>query len=201
MEPWTADQIPKSLKKLLSEDYSFTIPAKPKKESVSNYDGTVKFLVELEDGALVESVLMPEKNRITVCLSSQVGCAQACSFCYTGRMGLKRQLTAGEIVGQVQMANKWLLDHPEWKKERGYDMKQRVTNVVFMGMGEPLDNTDNVVKALKIFTETYGLQMARKTFCFYSRTFGWHKTTSRRLSWSCPSPSLFMQQLKEKEVS
>ena len=60
------------------------------------------------------------------------------------------------------MANKWLMDHPEWKEERGYDQKQKVTNLVFM-MGEPLDNTDNVVKALKIFTEPFGLQMARKT--------------------------------------
>ena len=162
LEPWTGHQVPKSLQKILQEGYSFTIPAKAKKESISAYDGTVKFLVELADGALVESVLMPEKNRITVCLSSQVGCAQACSFCHTGRMGLKRQLTAGEIVGQVQMANKWLMDHPEWKEERGYDQKQKVTNLVFMGMGEPLDNTDNVVKALKIFTEPFGLQMARK---------------------------------------
>ena len=86
LEPWTGHQVPKSLQKILQEGYSFTIPAKAKKESISAYDGTVKFLVELADGALVESVLMPEKNRITVCLSSQV-CAQACSFCHTGRMG------------------------------------------------------------------------------------------------------------------
>ena len=160
--PWTGLQVPKALQKILQEDYSFTLPVRAKKESISTYDGTVKFLVELNDGSLVESVLMPERNRITVCLSSQVGCAQACSFCHTGRMGLKRQLSAGEIVGQVQMANKWLMDHPEWKEKRGYPKSQKVTNVVFMGMGEPLDNTDNVVKALQIFTEPFGLQMARK---------------------------------------
>ena len=114
--PWTGLQVPKALQKILQEDYSFTLPVRAKKESISAYDGTVKFLVELNDGSLVESVLMPERNRITVCLSSQVGCAQACSFCHTGRMGLKRQLSAGEIVGQVQMANKWLIDHPEWKE-------------------------------------------------------------------------------------
>ena len=149
--PWTGLQVPKALQKILQEDYSFPLPVRAKKESISAYDGTVKFLVELNDGSLVESVLMPERNRITVCLSSQVGCAQACSFCHTGRMGLKRQLSAGEIVGQVQMANKWLMDHPEWKEKRGYPKKQKVTNVVFMGMGEPLDNTDNVVSSANIY--------------------------------------------------
>ena len=75
---------------------------------------------------------MPEKNRITLCLSSQVGCRQACTFCHTGRMGLIRQLAVEEIVGQLVMANRWLRQHPEWLQAQRLAPRTRITNVVFM---------------------------------------------------------------------
>lgn len=136
-----------------------TQPPELAKALVSAYDGSVKFLVRLADGAEVESVLMPETNRITLCLSSQVGCAQGCVFCHTGRMGLKRHLTAGEIVGQVVAAERWLAAHPEFRQGARMAAKQRVSNIVFMGMGEPLDNVDAVAIALAILTDPYGLAL------------------------------------------
>ena len=114
----------------------------------------------MSDEALVETVLMPEKGRITVCISSQVGCAQACSFCYTGRMGLKRNLEAGEIVGQVVMVNRWIKENPGWLEKLGYPPGMMSTNIVFMGMGEPLDNVVNVSKALDIMNDPFGLNLS-----------------------------------------
>ena len=125
----------------------------------SSYDHSVKFLVTLADGGEVEAVLMPEKRRITLCVSSQVGCAQGCVFCHTGRMGLKRSLTAGEIVGQVVGADQWLRDHPDFLAEAHLPPGQRLTNVVFMGMGEPLDNVEAVISAHGILTDPWGLAL------------------------------------------
>jgi 23S rRNA (adenine2503-C2)-methyltransferase len=160
-EPWNNETLPQALRQYLQGHYRVSA-MEIAQESLSRYDGTVKFLMRLEDGALVESVLMPEKKRITLCISSQVGCAQACSFCYTGRMGLKRQLTAGEIVGQVMMARRWIQEHPEWRGARGYPATMTVSNVVFMGMGEPLDNLDAVKSALSIMIEPVGLHLAQR---------------------------------------
>lgn len=129
-------------------------------ESLSRYDGTVKFLVRMDDGSLVESVLMPEKKRITLCISSQVGCAMACTFCHTGRMGLKRNLTAGEIAAQVVLAQKWIREHASWREERGYPWFASISNIVFMGMGEPLDNIEGVSQALRILSDPMGLNLA-----------------------------------------
>jgi len=126
----------------------------------SRYDHSVKFLIGLSDGERVESVLMPESKRMTLCISSQVGCRQACSFCHTGRMGLKRNLTAGEIVGQVLAATEFIASNAEWLAATGLPPAQRVTNVVFMGMGEPLDNVTEVARALDILTDPYGLAIA-----------------------------------------
>lgn len=125
----------------------------------SRYDGTIKFVLSLKDAYKIEMVLMPEKTRWTLCVSSQVGCAQACSFCHTGRMGLKRDLSASEIVGQVQYANEWLRANPEWgAKYSGQKIDQQVVdNVVFMGMGEPLDNVEQVIRAIEILTDQNGL--------------------------------------------
>jgi 23S rRNA (adenine2503-C2)-methyltransferase len=127
----------------------------------SGYDKSVKFLLELADGAQVESVLMPESRRITLCVSSQVGCAQGCVFCHTGRMGLKRNLSAGEIVGQVVLADRWLRQNPGWLDGGGLAplVGMRVTNLVFMGMGEPLDNTEAVADAVRILVDPYGLAL------------------------------------------
>lgn len=101
---------------------------------------TEKILLKLPDNTLVESVLIASENRLTACVSSQIGCPLQCPFCATGRMGFRRNLTAGEITGQIYALNK-LVD----AKEPG----KTITNIVFMGMGEPLLNTDNVIEAIE----------------------------------------------------
>jgi len=109
---------------------------------LTSADGTRKFLARLEDGLMVESVLIPEDGRLTLCLSTQVGCTLDCGFCLTGRMGLKRNLKAHEIVDQVLMVQDRL--------ESG----ERLTNLVLMGMGEPLANLDGVTEAIARLTDT-----------------------------------------------
>ncbi len=155
----TLASLPKILQEKLRDSFAGN-GATIAKESLSRYDGTVKFLIRLGDGSLVESVLMPEKQRITLCISRQVGCAQACTFCYTGRMGLKRQMTAGEIVSQVWLARQWIREHPEWLEARSYPSFASVSNIVFMGMGEPLDNVIEVSRALHILSDPWGFHLA-----------------------------------------
>jgi len=157
--PWETSGLPHVLAAQLRHDMRCNT-ASVAEESLSRYDGTVKFLVRMEDGSLVESVLMPEKKRITLCISSQVGCAMACTFCHTGRMGLKRNLTAGEITAQVVLAQQWIRDHAAWREERGYPAFVAVSNIVFMGMGEPLDNIDEVSQALRILSDPMGMNLA-----------------------------------------
>lgn len=111
-------------------------------------DGTVKFAWLLKDGQIIESVLIPERSHFTLCLSTQVGCAMGCAFCHTAKMGFKRNLTPGEIAGQALAA----LEH----SSAGSDLK----NLVFMGMGEPLANYDNLIKALQILTDDHGLNFS-----------------------------------------
>ena len=120
-------------------------------------DGTVKWLFESGAGQAVESVFIPEPARGTLCISSQVGCALDCAFCATGAQGFNRNLTAAEIVGQVNVANRLLP-----KRDTG---KNAVTNVVFMGMGEPLANYRHVVSALELLISdhAYGLSRRRVT--------------------------------------
>ena len=107
---------------------------------ISKIDGTRKYLFLLDDGNVIESVLMRYKHGNSVCISSQVGCRMGCRFCATGRQGLQHSLTAAEILNQIESL-------PE---------RDRLTNIVFMGMGEPLDNTDNVLRALEIMTSEWG---------------------------------------------
>jgi len=121
-------------------------------------DGCVKFGFTLDDGKLIESVLIPEPDRNTLCVSSQVGCAMNCSFCLTATMGFTRNLTPSEIVNQVCAAGDFLRNAPK-SKRIGPD---RVTNLVFMGMGEPLNNLDNLIKAISILTEQRGLDMTNR---------------------------------------
>ncbi|WP_462325115.1 23S rRNA (adenine(2503)-C(2))-methyltransferase RlmN [Desulfoplanes sp.] len=111
-----------------------------------NEGGTIKFVTTLVDGARIESVIIPMEGYSTVCVSSQVGCRQGCVFCETAAMGFVRQLTVEEIVAQVWRA-RHVLGHP-------------VRNVVFMGMGEPLDNFDNVVRAIRVMQDQRGLDIA-----------------------------------------
>lgn len=116
-------------------------------------DGTAKHLWRLADGELVESVLIPARDRLTLCLSSQVGCALGCTFCATGWAGFTRQLTAAEIVAQFRASRRWA-------EEEGYG---RISNVVYMGMGEPLSNRVAVHASLSILNRGFGLGARRIT--------------------------------------
>lgn len=120
-------------------------------------DGTVKWLIDTGAGNAVETVFIPEADRGTLCISSQVGCALACTFCSTGRQGFNRNLSVAEIIGQLWLANKALGKSPQGER--------LISNVVMMGMGEPLTNFDNVVTALKIMLDdhAYGLSRRRVT--------------------------------------
>ena len=124
-------------------------------ENVS-VDGTRKWLVRLADGALVESVYIPEEGRGALCVSTQVGCTLNCSFCRTGTQPWVRNLDAGEIVGQVLLARDALGEWPTPREGR------RITNVVLMGMGEPLYNYDNVVAALRLIMDEAGIAISRR---------------------------------------
>jgi 23S rRNA (adenine2503-C2)-methyltransferase len=113
-------------------------------------DGTEKFLFSLEDGQTIESVLIPDKDRLTLCISSQAGCAMGCSFCLTGEIGLIRNLKAHEIVDQIISVNRRI-------------SPRRITNIVLMGMGEPLANFEEVVEALWRITGLMGISKRRIT--------------------------------------
>ena len=126
-------------------------------EDLLSTDGTRKWLLKLPDGNRIETVFIPEDDRGTLCVSSQVGCALDCSFCSTGRQGFNRNLTTAEVISQVWLAAH-LLDE---EKKPG----RKITNVVMMGMGEPLLNFDNVVRAVRIMMDdfAYGLSKRRVT--------------------------------------
>ena len=161
LRPWREPGFPKLLREALDAkflDSGLTIAS----EHLSAYDNSVKFVLKLADGERIEMVLMPESKRITLCISSQVGCGQGCTFCHTGRMGLLRNLTTAEIVGQVAMANRWITAHMEWLQSCGLPAHHRVTNIVFMGMGEPLDNVDAVARAITILADPYGPAIAKR---------------------------------------
>lgn len=131
--------ISKKFRELLSERYEIArLKARSHQKSE---DGTIKFVMELGDGSLVESVWIPDKERRTLCVSTQVGCGMACDFCLTGEMGLKRNMQIFEIVEQIGTVKRSL---PEG---------ERITNLVFMGMGEPLANTKNLYPALEILLD------------------------------------------------
>lgn len=127
----------------LLSDKAYISTLREVKKQLSS-DGTEKFLFELEDGHRIESVLIPEEDRLTLCISTQVGCGMECAFCLTGKGGLARNLKSSEIVNQVLHVQKGL---PERKV---------VTNIVIMGMGEPLSNYNNVVKAIEILKHPLG---------------------------------------------
>ena len=136
--------LPHQLRQKLT-DLAYISEARALTRTASNTDTAIKYLFELTDGSRVESVLMYDQDRITVCLSSQVGCAMACDFCATAKMGFFRNLTAAEILDQFIAI------------ERELDDEKRVTHVVFMGMGEPLANYDQTVKAIRLMTDANGL--------------------------------------------
>src|SRR5690349_9611317 len=124
--------------------------------ALASVDGTRKWLLRFADGEEVETVHIPEEDRGTLCVSSQVGCTLTCSFCYTGTQRLVRNLMVEEIVGQVMIARDALGEWPSPQDDR------QVTNIVLMGMGEPLYNYDNVAAALKIVMDPEGLSISRR---------------------------------------
>jgi len=130
----------KEIRELLSRHFSIARLEKARIET--SQDGSKKYLFKLNDGKYVESVLIPEKDHYTLCISSQVGCAQGCRFCLTARGGFVRNLTRGEIINQVRDVSKCL------------DDSKRLTNIVLMGMGEPLANYSNVVSAVNTITDS-----------------------------------------------
>lgn len=144
------DQMTNLSKKLRAylNEHAIILPPKIIKQQTS-IDGTVKWLLKLEDDYHIEMVFIPEKTRGTLCISSQVGCPLKCKFCFTGKLGFKRNLTAAEITGQVWLAAR----------------KFKLTNIVLMGMGEPLLNFNNVIIATNLFMDdlAYGLSKYRVT--------------------------------------
>ncbi len=153
--------IAKSLRDKLKHEAEITLPT-VQLEQVSN-DGTRKWLIGADTANSIETVFIPEDDRGTLCISSQVGCALACTFCSTGRQGFNRNLSAAEIIGQLTIADQSL------RQESGYDLlpagERIISNVVMMGMGEPLANYDNVVTAMQIMLDdsAYGLSRRRVT--------------------------------------
>lgn len=132
--------------KFIQESFSFNLPTIV--DTHFSTDHTVKFLMEMNDQTKVEAVLIPFQNKYTLCLSTQVGCAMKCSFCFTGTQGLKRHLKTEEIIGQFIVANRWL------QENRPND--HMLKNIVFMGQGEPLHNFDAVKSACEIFLDQHG---------------------------------------------
>jgi 23S rRNA (adenine2503-C2)-methyltransferase len=138
----------RDLRATLTRDFTLTTPALAQRET--SVDGTEKFLLRLADGKHIESVFIPDTPAMTFCISTQVGCAMACAFCLTGKMGLVRNLTAGEIAGQVRVLANAL------------DMRDRKFNIVLMGMGEPLHNYDETMRALRILADENGFDMSAR---------------------------------------
>ena len=153
--------IAKSLRDKLVQETEITLPT-VQLEKISN-DGTRKWLIGADVANSIETVFIPEDDRGTLCVSSQIGCALACTFCSTGAQGFNRNLSVSEIIGQLAIANHSL------RQEAGYDLLSAndriISNVVMMGMGEPLTNYDNVVTAMQIILDdsAYGLSRRRVT--------------------------------------
>ena len=131
-------------RELLKQDYE--VGALPPVDEMRSVDGTVKYLYRVGDNHYVESVYIPDDDRATLCVSSQVGCKMNCKFCMTGKQGFTANLTANQIINQIHSL-------PE---------RDKLTNVVMMGMGEPLDNLDEVLKALEGLTASYGYAWSPK---------------------------------------
>ncbi len=145
--------IAKDTQDKLEQDY--IIPRLTIKTKQVSNDGTIKWLLTTPDNQDIEMVYIPEDKRGTLCISSQIGCTLACKFCHTGTMPLVRNLNASEIIGQVILAKDELDDWPADKPNK------RLTNIVLMGMGEPLYNYDNLAKACKIMMDTDGMSHSR----------------------------------------
>ena len=139
--------IPKNIRKSLTELYYISVATIEKKQ-ISCYDGTIKYLFRLNDGEFIEAVLMDYHHGHTICISTQVGCKMGCTFCATGKSGFSRNLTPSEMLAQIQSAQK--------------DNNIRISNIVLMGMGEPLDNFDNVIKFLSLVSSNKGINIGMR---------------------------------------
>lgn len=148
--------LPKDLRALLTEKYAIDRPAVITEQKSD--DGTIKWLLGMSDGQQVEMVFIPTPKRGTLCVSSQVGCTLTCKFCHTGTQPLVRNLGPHEILQQVMFAKDVLKEWPSDGEKQGRDL----TNIVMMGMGEPLYNYDNVAKALKICMHPDGLGISKR---------------------------------------
>ncbi|WP_434615057.1 23S rRNA (adenine(2503)-C(2))-methyltransferase RlmN [Tabrizicola sp. M-4] len=148
----------KDYRALLAEHFVIEVPEVVSRQVSA--DGTRKYLVRIAGGHEVETVYIPEENRGTLCISSQVGCTLTCSFCHTGTQKLVRNLTAGEIVGQVMLARDDLGEWPVPGEPK--DETRLVSNVVLMGMGEPLYNFENVRDAMRVVMDGEGLSLSRR---------------------------------------
>ena len=153
------ENLPKDMRATLEEKYTIARP-KLVTEQRSG-DGTIKWLLEMSDGQQVETVYIPEERRGTLCISSQVGCTLTCTFCHTGTQGLVRNLGANEIVQQILYTRDILEEWPE-TGEKVIRNNRELTNIVMMGMGEPLYNYDNVATALKICMDDNGLNVSKR---------------------------------------
>jgi 23S rRNA (adenine2503-C2)-methyltransferase len=138
----------RELRSTLASDFALTTPVLAHRDISA--DGTQKFLLRLADGRHIESVFIPDTPANTFCISTQVGCAMACAFCLTGKMGLVRNLTAGEIAGQIRVLAAAL------------DMRDKKFNIVLMGMGEPLHNYDETMRALRILADEHGFDLSAR---------------------------------------
>lgn len=143
-----------NLRQMLKDHFTISRPEVTK--DLISLDGTRKWLLRFEDGQEVETVYIPESDRGTLCISSQVGCTLTCKFCHTGTQRLVRNLSAAEIVMQVMLAKDALEDWPSTREFR------KITNIVLMGMGEPLYNYDNVAQALKILMHDEGIALSKR---------------------------------------
>ncbi|HSL69294.1 MAG TPA: 23S rRNA (adenine(2503)-C(2))-methyltransferase RlmN [Longimicrobiales bacterium] len=143
--------LPVRVRQALAAEFRLTAPELAR--AATSSDGTVKHLWRLHDGELIESVLIPARNRLTLCISSQAGCAMACTFCATGWSGYRRQLTPGEIVSQFRGARRWAREHG----------MNSISNIVFMGMGEPLMNRKAVLRSLSLLNKAYHFGARRIT--------------------------------------
>ncbi len=152
--------IPKDMRVLLSDYYSIERPTVVTEQRSS--DGTIKWLLAMSDGQQIETVYIPEENRGTLCVSSQVGCTLTCRFCHTGTQPLVRNLGAHEILQQIMHARDVLDEWPKVNEKSGPQNGRDLTNIVMMGMGEPLYNYDNVSKALKICMDEEGLRISKR---------------------------------------
>ena len=139
--------IPQNIRQTLSERYYIAVASIEKKQ-ISCYDDTVKYLFRLSDGEMIESVLMHYHHGYTICISTQVGCRMGCTFCATGKGGFSRNLSPSEMLAQIQTAQS--------------DNNIRIANIVLMGMGEPLDNFDNVMKFLSLVSCEKGLNIGMR---------------------------------------